>query len=123
MDDIDLHLQGHLGQKYLKFGYFRGLICMVNYRVIFSLMAFPLCTNRVHIGMLNIHYRVFFQNSKIQNFARILTVFQILGSFTHLGCAYRKHEGALIGGFTWRTVSVGGAYLYCLQLIGWLMII
>ena len=54
MGDIDFHRQGHLGQKHLKFCYFRGLTCMVNYRVNFSPMTFQLCTNRVHIGMFNI---------------------------------------------------------------------
>ena len=65
MGDIDLHLQGHLGKKYLKFGYFRGLTCMVNYGVILSPMAFQLCTNRVHIEMFNISYG-FFKIKKIE---------------------------------------------------------
>ena len=43
--------------------------------------------------------------------------------FYNWGCAYRKHVDALIGGFTCRTGSVGGAYFYCLKLIGWLIII
>ena len=65
MGDLDLHFQGHLGQKYLKFGYFRGLTCMVNYGVIYSPMAFQLCTNRVHIGMFNISSG-FFEIHKIK---------------------------------------------------------
>ena len=53
MGDLDLHFQGHLSQKYLKFGYFQGLSCMVNYGIIYSPMAFQLCTNRVHVGIFN----------------------------------------------------------------------
>ena len=59
MGDLDLHRQGYLGQKYLKFGYFRGLTCMVNYGVMYSPMAFQLCTNTVNIGIFNISSEVF----------------------------------------------------------------
>ena len=92
---------------------------MVNYEVIYSHMAFQVCTNRVHIGMFNISSGFFLiQKNKI--LLGILTVFAFRLNW---GCAYRKHEGTLIGGFTCRTGSVGGAYFYCLKLIGWLIII
>ena len=43
---------------------------------------------------------------------------QFQGVSHNWGCAYQKHEGVLIGGFTWGTRSAGGAYFYCLKLIG-----
>ena len=50
------------------------------------------------------------KHSKSGYFGLVRTISPILGILTQLGCAYRKHEGALIGGFTCRTGSVGGAY-------------
>ena len=71
MGDLDLHLQGHLGQKPLKLGHF-GLTCMINHGVIFSPMAFKLGANRVHIGKFNISSG-FFEIQKLKK----MTVFAI----------------------------------------------
>ena len=53
-----------------------GLSCMVNYRVIFSPMAFQLYTNRVNIGMFNISSG-FFEIQKLKK----MTVFAIQARF------------------------------------------
>ena len=98
VSDLDLHLQGHSTFKYFKFNYF--FTYMVDHGVIFSSMAFKLCANRVHIGMLNISSGFF----EIQKF-KILTEFWRFSHFDSDSRDFHTIGGALIGNMRVRTLG------------------